>query len=55
MNYFQLYLVNTQAAADVVDCSNTKNSKYYVVVVMARACDVVNPECLLELVMNLTL
>jgi hypothetical protein len=25
--------VNTQAAADVVDCSNPKNSKYYVVVV----------------------
>jgi hypothetical protein len=28
--------VNTQAAADVVDCSNPKNSKYYVVVVQVR-------------------
>jgi hypothetical protein len=28
--------VNTQAAADVVDCSNPKNSKYYVVVVQVN-------------------
>nr|CAB3447440.1 unnamed protein product [Digitaria exilis] len=28
-----IVMVNTQAAADVVDCSNPKNSKYYVVVV----------------------
>uniref|UniRef100_A0A0E0CPE7 YbaK/aminoacyl-tRNA synthetase-associated domain-containing protein n=1 Tax=Oryza meridionalis TaxID=40149 RepID=A0A0E0CPE7_9ORYZ len=30
-----IVMVNTQAAADVVDCSNPKNSKYYVVVVQA--------------------
>ncbi|KAF0932245.1 hypothetical protein E2562_008749 [Oryza meyeriana var. granulata] len=32
-----IVMVNTQAAADVVDCSNPKNSKYYVVVVQYMA------------------
>ncbi|GJM86372.1 hypothetical protein PR202_ga02225 [Eleusine coracana subsp. coracana] len=32
-----IVMVNTQAAADVVDCSNPKNSKYYVVIVQYMA------------------
>ncbi|PWZ20625.1 hypothetical protein Zm00014a_030873 [Zea mays] len=32
-----IVMVNTQAAVDVVDCSNPKNSKYYVVVVQYMA------------------
>ncbi|OEL17728.1 hypothetical protein BAE44_0021248 [Dichanthelium oligosanthes] len=32
-----IVMVNTQAAADVVDCRNPKNSKYYVVVVQYMA------------------
>ncbi|KAL5213533.1 hypothetical protein ABZP36_024380 [Zizania latifolia] len=32
-----IVMVNTQAEADVVDCSNPKNSKYYVVVVQYMA------------------
>ncbi|KAM3226116.1 hypothetical protein ACQJBY_058665 [Aegilops geniculata] len=32
-----IVMVNTKAAADVVDCSNPKNSKYYVVIVQYMA------------------
>ncbi|CAM0944637.1 unnamed protein product [Alopecurus aequalis] len=32
-----IVMVNTKAAADVVDCSNPKNSKYYVIIVQYMA------------------
>ncbi|KAM3242719.1 hypothetical protein ACQJBY_054990 [Aegilops geniculata] len=37
LNQVHFSQVNTKAAADVVDCSNPKNSKYYVVIVQYMA------------------